>query len=106
VVVWGGRLARAPEYGGRDVPSYITGARLRYAAKLHHETGLPILVTGGAPDGSKEAEAIVMARSLREDFAVPVKWIELRSSNTAENASFSTQILKQAGVQRILLVTD
>lgn len=106
VVLSGGRLANAPEYGGKDIPSFTTLARLRYAAKLHRETGLPLLVTGGAPDGSTEAEAVGMARTLQEDFAVPVKWVEEKSDNTAENAAFSADILKQAGVRRILLVTD
>jgi uncharacterized SAM-binding protein YcdF (DUF218 family) len=80
--------------------------RLRYAAKLQRETGLPILITGGRPDGSAESEAAIMARALREDFVVPVRWQEQESDNTAENAQFSAAILRKAGVQRILLVTD
>lgn len=106
VVLGGGRLANAPEYGGRDIPSLITLARLRYAAKLYRETTLPILVTGGAPDGLAESEAASMARTLREDFSVPVQWIEGDSNNTAENAAFTAKILKPEGVLRVLLVTD
>ena len=108
VVLAAGRLARAPEYGNKDIPDYIALARLRYAAKLQHETRLPILVSGGngAPDGSVEPKAVGMARALRDEFGVPVKWIEGDSSNTAENAAFSAKRLKQEGVQRILLVTD
>ncbi len=106
VVLSGGRLANAPEYGGNDIPSLTALARLRYAARLHRETGLPLLVTGGAPDGSVESEAAGMARALQEDFEVPVKWIEENSDNTAESAAFSASILKQARIRRILLVTD
>lgn len=106
VVLGGGRLANAPEYGGRDIPSLTTLARLRYAAKLHRETALPILVTGGAPDGSTESEAASMARTLREDFSVPVRWIEGDSNNTAENAALTAKILKREGLLRVLLVTD
>jgi uncharacterized SAM-binding protein YcdF (DUF218 family) len=106
VVLGGGRLGNAPEYGGVDSPSYLTLARLRYAAKLHRETGLPLLVSGGTPDGGTESEAAVMARTLTDDFATPVKWLEQGSDNTAQNAALSKQILKQAKVQRILLVTD
>src|SRR4051794_23933566 len=76
VVLGGGRLKNAPEYAGQDSPSLVELARLRYGAKLHRETGLPLLVTGGTPDGSSESEAAVMARVLRDDFAVPVKWLE------------------------------
>ena len=106
VVLGGGRMKNAPEYGSKDIPSDATLMRLRYGAKLQRETGLPLLVPGGTPEGSTESEAAIMARALREDFAVPVKWLEQGSDNTAQNAQFSARILKQAGVNRILLVTD
>lgn len=106
VVLGGGRIMNAAESGGRDIPAVIPLARLRYAAQLHRETGLPLLTSGGTPDGREESEAAIMARTLRQDFAVPVKWLEGKSNDTAQNATFSAQILKQAGVHRILLVTD
>lgn len=106
VLLGGGRIRNAAEYGGRDIPALLPLARIRYAAKLYRDTGLPLLASGGAPEGADESEAEVMAHSLLEDFAVPVKWIEDRSDDTAQNAAFSAQILKQADVQRILLVTD
>lgn len=106
VVLGGGRVKEAPEYGGRDVPNQYTLSRLRYGARLHRETGLPLLVTGGMPDGSSESEAAIMARSLREDFLVPVKWLEQTSDNTAQNAQLSAKLLQQDGVRKVLLVTD
>jgi uncharacterized SAM-binding protein YcdF (DUF218 family) len=106
VVLGGGRLGNAPEYDGRDIPGSIALHRLRYAAALHRQSTLPILVTGGQPDGSAASEAEIMARVLREDFAVPVQWLEQASDNTAENAQFSAMILRKAGVRRVLLVTD
>lgn len=106
VLLGGGRMMNAPEYGDQDTPNLIALARVRYAAKLHRDTGLPVLASGGSPDGSAESEAAIMARSLEEDFAIPVKWVEERSDDTAQNASFSATMLKQAGVNRILLVTD
>ena len=106
VVLGGGRVRNAPEYGGLDVPRPAVLARLRYGAKLHRETGLPILVTGGTPEGSPESEAALMARILRDDFAIEVKWQEGASDNTAQNAQYSAQQLGSAGVKRILLVTD
>lgn len=106
VILGGGRIHNAPEYDRRDSPALYALARLRYGAKLHRETGLPILVTGGAPDGASESEAAVMARVLREDFKVPVTWLEQESHNTAQNAQLSAAMLKKAGAQRILLVTD
>jgi uncharacterized SAM-binding protein YcdF (DUF218 family) len=114
VVLAAGRLQRAPEYGGRDIPDYIALARVRYAAHLQRLTGLPILVSGGngtsgaAPDPADReyAKADAMATALREDFGVPVKWIEPRSRDTFENATCSAALLRADGVKRILLVTD
>ncbi|MFL9923624.1 YdcF family protein [Herbaspirillum lusitanum] len=108
VVLAAGRLEHAPEYGNADIPDYIALARLRYAARLQHETGLPLLVSGGnAPDddaGNNKARA--MAEALRQDFVTPVKWVEGRSENTAENASLSAAILQSEKIDRIMLVTD
>ncbi|MFX7731723.1 YdcF family protein, partial [Acinetobacter baumannii] len=80
--------------------------RLQYAAYLARRTGLPILVTGGSPDGSPESEAALMARNLQRDVGVPVRWQETRADTTAQNASYSAAMLKADGIERILLVTD
>jgi uncharacterized SAM-binding protein YcdF (DUF218 family) len=108
VVLAAGRYGAAPEFGGNEIPDYIALARLRYAARLYRQSGLPILVSGGngSADGQFQPKAIAMADALKEDFAIPVKWIEPDSANTAENASFSTALLKREGINRILLVTD
>lgn len=106
VVLGGGRIAQAPEYKGHDLPRLVPLVRLRYTAALWRATHLPVLASGGAPDGATESEAALMARSLREDFGVPVTWIEGASNNTEQNAAYSADILRRHGVRRILLVTD
>ena len=108
VVLAAGRMMNAPEYANTHIPDYIALARLRYAARLQHETGLPLLVSGGnvAQDGTNDSKAASMARALKEDFRTPVKWIEGQSESTAENATRSATILQANGIQRILLVTD
>lgn len=106
VVLGGGRRRDAPEYGGQDIPSATMLARLRYGVRLHRQTGLPILVTGGSPEANAEPEAELMARVLRDDFKAPVRWVEGDSANTVQNARYSAAILQQAGVSHILLVTD
>ena len=106
VVLGGGRRRAATEYDGQDVPRATVLARLRYAVRLHRKTGLPMLVTGGSPEVDADSEAALMARVLREDFNTPARWVEGESDNTAENGRYSAAMLRQAGVSRILLVTD
>lgn len=103
VVLAGGNYHAAPEYGG-DTVGRATLERIRYGARLQRETGLPLLVTGGAPLGGRpEAEA--MKESLVREFGVPVRWVEAASRDTAENASLSSPLLRAAGVRRIALVS-
>ncbi len=106
VVLGGGRRASAPEYDALDVPSYLTLARLQYAARLQRQSGLPILVSGGSPNGEHESEAQLMARSLRDDFGVTTRWLDTQSATTAENALRSAVLLRQANLHQIILVTD
>ena len=106
VILGGGRSFAAPEDGDRDQPGAQTLARLRHGARLQRLTGLPVLVSGGAPDQGGESEAGVMARTLQEDFKIPVRWIEDTSENTAQNAAHAATILREAGIDRVLLVTD
>ncbi len=104
VVLGGGRDINAPEYGG-DTLGWASLERLRYGAKLQRQTGLPLLVTGGKPDGGELPEGEIMRRVLEGEFGVPVRWVEDRSDNTRENAYFSRELLKGSGVQTIYLVT-
>jgi uncharacterized SAM-binding protein YcdF (DUF218 family) len=104
VVLAGGRSRNAREYGGETVSSF-TLERIRYAAKLQGETGLPLLASGGSVFGDPISEAELMRDVLEEDFDVPVRWLEKRSRNTAENARFTAELLAAEGVLAILLVT-
>jgi uncharacterized SAM-binding protein YcdF (DUF218 family) len=104
VVLGGGKYARAPEYGG-DTAGAMTLVRLRYAAHLQRSSGLPVLVSGGNPEGGLVDEAQVMRQTLERDFAVPVRWSESRSANTLGNARLTRQLLENEGIRRICLVT-
>jgi uncharacterized SAM-binding protein YcdF (DUF218 family) len=104
IVVLGGGISHdQPEFAA-DTSNSATLERLRYAAFLHNQHDLPILVTGGDPSGG-EAEGWVMKRELELLFNVPVRWLEVESDNTAENAAFSRNILQADGVDTIALVT-
>ncbi|GAB2841185.1 YdcF family protein [Pseudoduganella ginsengisoli] len=106
VVLTSGVVMQSPEYGGDDAPDESALARMRYAARVQHDTGLPLLVTGGRIySAQKQSLAANMASALRHDFRTDVKWVEEASVNTAENAAFSASILLPAGIKRIVLVT-
>ncbi|MEW5890127.1 MAG: YdcF family protein [Pseudomonadota bacterium] len=103
VVLGGGRYREAPEYG-IDTVNRLTLERLRYGARLARTSGLPLLVSGGAPFGGRpEAEA--MAEALAQDFGVPVRWVENASRDTRENARFSAALLRREGIARVILVS-
>ncbi|MCK9200461.1 MAG: YdcF family protein [Gallionella sp.] len=105
VILGSGTYFRAPEYGGQDTVSEAALLRLRYGARLHRETGKPILVTGGKPLGNALSEAQQMKAALEQDFRVPVRWTEEASDNTYENAYRSRQMLQAQDIRRIYLVT-
>jgi len=104
VVIAGGLDEFAPEYSGNTVNEF-TLVRLRYAAHLHHRTGLPILVSGGGARENSQPEGALMARTLRESFHVAPAWVEQTSKTTWQNAQFSYDILRADGISRIVLVT-
>lgn len=104
VVLGGGRRIEAAEYGS-DTLNGISLERLRYAAYLHHASGLPILVTGGKPGGGTLSEGHLMKSILQSEFNVPTRWVEGAALTTWDNARFSAPLLKEQSVQRIALIT-
>jgi uncharacterized SAM-binding protein YcdF (DUF218 family) len=102
IVILGGGSHRsaAPEYGYAPAAGPDLLERLAYGAYLARRTHLPVLVSGTNP----ESEAMLTA--LARDFGVQTRWVENHSRDTFENAQFSARVLRDAGVTRILLVTD
>lgn len=49
--------------------------------------------------------AAVMEQSLRDDFQIPVRWVENRSRDTWQNAEYSAAILRANGIHSVYLVT-
>jgi uncharacterized SAM-binding protein YcdF (DUF218 family) len=103
VVLAGGNYHAAPEYGADTVNRY-TLERIRYGAELQRRSGLPLMVSGGAPFGGVP-EAETMREALAHDFGIKVRWSETASRDTAENAELSAPILRAGGVRRIALVS-
>lgn len=104
VILAGGQRRNNEELDGHATVNRLTLERVRYGARLARQTKLPILLSGGAPTGY-EAESRLMAESLKNDFGLKATWIETQSLDTEDNARYSAQILQQAGITRIALVT-
>lgn len=105
IVVLGGDLLRNAGTP-HSLPGFLTLDRLRAGAALYRRTKLPILVTGGTVQPDRPPVASIMAESLRNDFQVPVTWIEDSSVDTWENAQFTAQILKARGIHSVYVVTQ
>ena len=83
----------------------VTLERLRAGVALYRRTHLPILVSGGVVGSEEVPVGTLMAQSLRQDFQVPVQWVDSRSRDTWENAQDSAAILRSAGIRSVYVVT-
>ena len=101
--------------GAGDVPIDISATAALYpatmqrtyaVAKLQKQTGLPVIVTGGAPD-SDTPESVAAARYLVELGIPQAKIItEEAARDTIENAAFTSRICVEKGYKRLILVTS
>lgn len=103
ICLGGGKRYAALDQGGGETINNATLTRLRYTAQLARQSGLPVLVTGGKPLGGI-SEAELMAGVLRQEFNIPVRWVESNSVNTEENARLSARLLPPGA--KIILVTQ
>lgn len=107
VVLGGGVLPQAPEYGPPQ-PSSASLARLRYGVRLARQAGVPLAFTGGRGwSGNGQASEAEAARlSARQDFGFDLRWAEDQSRDTQENAQRTAQMLQREGIRRVALVSD
>jgi len=106
VVLGGGRRELSPEYGVSNL-SMLGLERVRYGVWLARRAKWPMLYSGGLGHGGRPGatEAEIAARVAEREFGVPFRWLEDRSRDTTENALLSVPILREQGIQRIVLVT-
>jgi len=104
VVLSAGRNIDADEYG-EDTVDATTLERIRYAAKIKRIKDLPLIVSGGKLVRWAKPMALLMKRSLQEDYRVSVEYTEPNSRTTWENAFKTRDILANLGVDHIILVT-
>jgi len=108
IVIGGGATTTAEEYRRPQTINARSLLRIRYAAKLAREWGLPVLVSGGSldSDNKQQSEAALMAEVLQDEFGIPTVWQESTSRHTAENAQFSHALLQKYAINKVLLVTQ
>ena len=104
IVVLGGGMPRmTPEYEGLQLTAQSL-ERIRYAAMVHRQCGLPILTSGGGIP----PEAKTMADILVSDYDLETRWQDMDSLTTWENAEYSYRILSRefdTDHPRVVLVT-
>ncbi len=107
VILGGGVLGQAPEYGLAQ-PSGPTLERVRYGAWLARQTKKPLAFAGGvgwAAGPNTTPEADVARTVLKDDYGLELRWSDSRSRDTAENATRMAQAMRGDRIQRIALVT-
>lgn len=108
VVLGGGRVPRAAEYGMSDL-SPTSAERLRYAIWLSRQTGLPIAFSGGvgwAELDDAQSEADIASRVAQQTYGRSITWTESGSRDTRGNANLTVNLLRPAGITEIVLVTN
>lgn len=107
IVVLGGALVGgASDPGGGPALDGDSSARLLAAARLHRQTGLPVLVSGGGFFGSG-SWAPAAARVLEQAGVPGYKIVqEGRSADTCGNAFFVAEAFRDREWRRLLLVTS
>lgn len=106
VVLGGGRELLAPEYAAPNLaPESLL--RLRYGLWLARATGAPVAFSGGHGWGQPRgpAEADIAAEIAAREFGLPLRWVENRSRDTRGNADLALPLLRDEGVEHIVLVT-
>ena len=106
MVLGGGRQVLAPEYGISTLNARSI-ERLRYGLWLSRETNLPVAFSGGVGHGARPgpSEAEIAARIAEREFNRPLRWTEGESRDTRENAVKTVALLREQGIETIVLVT-
>lgn len=107
LVLGGGIKERAGARGDHELTP-ITAERLRRGLWWSRQLGLPLAFSGGtalrAQPGSP-SEAALVQQVLQDLGLPPLAWAESQSTDTRSNARLSAPLLRQHGVQRVMLVT-
>ena len=107
IVVLGGSTANGRRNWFEPYNSATALSRVDTAALLYKAQRAPLIVVSGAALEGTVSEAQVMANDLKQQNIPPdAMLLESRSFTTHENALYTTEVLKQRNIERVLLVTS
>ncbi len=108
VLVLGGGIHQwVDERAGPDLKTG-TLQRLRHGVHLARRCHWALGFTGGLPGNPRPddvPEAQVAGKVAREEFGLPLDLLEAAAQDTRENARLSLPLLRERGIQRLVLVT-
>jgi uncharacterized SAM-binding protein YcdF (DUF218 family) len=103
----GGIYSKVRDLTGLGSPKEDTMGRIVTAFRIHRQTNLPLIITGGKGWKCSEEEAPVVRRILMDMGVNPKKiYIETFSKDTMENAREVKRICDSIGSKQPLLVTS
>ncbi|MFB5267697.1 YdcF family protein [Paenibacillus enshidis] len=107
VVLGGGAASGTPDVDGEGNMYGSAANRLITAVRLHEQTGLPVLFSGGQVFADNGNEGDIARRQLL-GMGIPDSsiLIENRSLNTEQNAQNTAALLREKGLSRPVLVTS
>jgi uncharacterized SAM-binding protein YcdF (DUF218 family) len=105
IVVLGGDLHLSHGVD-EDALGPLSQQRVAYAAAAYRKLHLPVAVSGGPVSDAHRTEGALMRSVLETDYSVPITWVEDRSTSTYENALYTAQMLRPAGIKTVVVVTN
>jgi len=110
IVVLGGATEPA-QYPRQTVEVNAAGDRILYAARLYKAERAPVILLSGGTITWMSNRGMTPADEMAEILdliGIPSEnvWRQSNSRNTYEDAFYSSQMLKENGIERILLVTS
>ncbi len=106
VMTGAGSVGGVPDLGGTGQPGPVMGKSMLTAYRLQKMTGKPLLVSGGQVRSENGREADIALRIFAQ-MGVPKDKLlsENQSRNTAQNASYTRELLQTMGCSRVLVVS-
>jgi uncharacterized SAM-binding protein YcdF (DUF218 family) len=105
IIILGADGERTPDPLVKAEPGPLSLQRLAGAAVIVRAKNMPVLITGGKVGVDQPAVADLMADLFAGAFGLPVEWRETSAENTCENARYSADILRKAGISSAIVVT-